>query len=555
MRFKTINFFLLSFSVFILPAFLFSQSPYPKKYWIQFKDKNNNPFTISNPADYLSSRAINRRSKQSIVIRENDLPITPAYIDSIISTGVKILNKSKWFNAVTVLINDSLQMNQILSLTFVKDYQAVSIIKKKLPDDYVVSGVSIDKTGIISDFEYGQSYNQISMLKGDSLHSRGYDGKNILIAVLDAGFYRVDSIAVFDSLRKNNQIILTYDFVEGNNSVYEDHTHGMNVLSVMGANSSGEIIGTAPKADYLLLRSENANSELLIEEDNWAAAIEFADSMGADVVNSSLGYSTFDDTSMNHTYADMDGNTIRVTIAADIAASKGILVVNSAGNEGSVQWKYIIAPADGDSVLAVGAADFQGNYVNFSSLGPSSDGRIKPNVAAQGLNTTITDASGNITTGSGTSFAAPVIAGLASCLWQANPDKTNMDIIKAIEKSASQYYNPDEKLGYGIPNFKIADDILKGKIINPYESDFLIGLYPVPVYNDLVIAFYSRNSSKLGVSIYDVLGRQLYVDEFNLETNAENKIIIERVKSFDIGVYFIYISSNQISILKKIIKS
>ena len=259
------------------------------------------------------------------------------------------------------------------------------------------------------------------MLKGDILHNRDLKGKGKLIAILDAGFSRVDEMIAFEELFAENRILGTKDFVQRNNNVFDEHTHGMMVLSTMGAENKGQIIGTSPEASFWLLRTEDVDSENLIEEYNWLCAAEFADSVGADIINSSLGYTTFDDAGQNHTYTDMDGRTAPVSIAATIAAQKGMIVVNSAGNSGSGSWHFIGAPADADSILSVGAVDENADFAWFSSYGPSFDGRVKPTVVAQGRNTIVATSNNGTLTGNGTSFSSPIVAGLSACLWEAHP--------------------------------------------------------------------------------------------------------------------------------------
>ncbi len=343
----------------------------------------------------------------------------------------------------------------------------------KIPEENLVKGTTSGQS-----YDYGQAFNQINMLNGIPLHDLGLDGAGMTIAVLDAGFLNADVIEAFDSLWLNNQIIGYKDFVSPlAPDIFDSHYHGTMVLSTMGANLPTEMVGTAPKADYWLLRSEDGATEYLIEELNWASAAEFADSLGADIINSSLGYTTYDDPAQDHTYEDMDGNTTPITIAADLAASKGILVVNSAGNSGSSSWHYIGAPADGDSVFTIGAVNSSGNYASFSSTGPTYDDRIKPNVVAQGQGSTVISAySGNVTSGNGTSFSSPITAGMVACLWQAHPNKKNTEIMEAIQQSASQALNPDSLLGYGIPDYFAAHSTLSLPVIHTINLDIKVFL-------------------------------------------------------------------------------
>ena len=438
----------------------------PDKYVVTFTDKNDSPYSISNPEEFLSQKALDRRTAHGIVIVENDLPVNPQYLESVAGTGVTMLNASKWFNCVTIYTTDQDALNTINGFSFVESVEKSGSSKaagKKLNEKPFFSKEwlsSVPESGLYksltagNSYDYGAATNQIQMLNGDVLHDMGYDGNGMTIAVLDAGFLNVDELSAFDSLWTNGQILGYMDFVEPNNpNIFNSHTHGCMVLSTMGANLPGQMVGTAPKADYWLLRSEedysNNHIENLIEEYNWVSAAEFADSVGADVINSSLGYTTFDDPSQDHTYDDMDGNTTPITIGADMAVSKGMIVVNSAGNSGNSSWFYIGAPADGDSVFSIGAVDGSGNIAGFSSHGPTFDGRIKPNVVAQGSGTAIIDpGNGSVTFGGGTSFSSPITAGMVACLWQANPYKRNTEIMEAIQASGSLANEPNNQMGY-----------------------------------------------------------------------------------------------------------
>ncbi|MBL4654249.1 MAG: S8 family serine peptidase [Bacteroidia bacterium] len=569
---KTLSLFYL----FFLCTYSFAQDTLKfKKYWVLLTDKNNSYYSINDPAQFLSPRAIERRSNQNIPIKENDLPVSKIYVDSIKGQGGQIINRSKWFNAVTIKAQDSSTLLSILNLPFVKQISPIAFSKRD-PVDYQLK-MSTGKTqnfADIKDEDYGLAFNQIKMLNGHLLHQAGYTGKGKLIAVMDAGFKKVDSLSAFDSIMANNQVIATYNFVTGNDSVYNSRfSHGTNVLSTMAANMPGEIIGTAPHAEYLLLISEDGESELIIEEDNWVAAIEYADSMGTDIVNSSLGYTTFDDTSMNHTYQDMDGNTTKITIAADIAASKGILVVSSAGNEATTSWKYISAPADGDSVLTVGGVNKNGKYASFSSIGPTSDGRIKPNVVAQGSASIIVNTKDTIQYGSGTSFSAPIIAGMAACLWQANPTKTNMEIFKIIEISAHQYYTPDYELGFGIPDFNLANELLMFDSKNS-GNDRLINLFPNPFINTISIFGYTANAGEGLFEMFDSSGRNVSSRSINISKDINQDLVplknnsspvkfnsanyfnftLNNLENLSQGLYVVRLTINETTVVKKIIK-
>jgi serine protease AprX len=522
------------------------------KYWIQFTDKNNSPYSLEHPADYLSDRAIERRLKQGIPITENDLPVNPEYIDSLINLGLRVLNKSKWFNAVTVQTSDSLLIDTISKIDFVKTFENVASLTKKKSSFEKFKEVYNLYIRDKDSYSYGPSATQITMLNGHVLHESGFRGEGIHIAVIDAGFNSVHILPAFDSLWLNNQILGTRDFVDSDNEVFDAHQHGMVVLSIMGGNLPYQLIGTAPKAMFWLLRSEDTGSEFLVEEDNWITAAEFADSAGVDLINTSLGYSTFDDTTQNHSYSDMDGETARISIGAEIAASKGIIVVVSAGNEGENSWHYITAPADARNILAVGAVDSLGQYALFSSTGPSFDDRIKPNVSAMGQGTVVQIFSGGISLCNGTSCSAPIITGLAACLWQAKPSATNIEIIRAIEKSSHQYYSPDSLLGYGLPDFSLAMAILKiptqGKTIE------LTKIYPNPFSDQIQISLKIFSQQDVIFELTDITGKTVLIKTYRNLDLGQYQITIQSQRAIPKGLYILRIHSGNTSLFKKLIK-
>lgn len=474
------------------------------QYAIYFNDKNNSHFNINRPEEFLSQRAIERRKRFSIPITKNDLPVSPAYTAQIKQFGIKIQHSSKWLNVAVIKVNANFNIELISSLPFVKKVQKVYDSQSETTKR---TNKFASETSLQSLSDYGLSDNQIKMVNADALHDMGYLGQGMVIAVLDAGFNNVQNISGLAHLFNENRILGVRDFVTNDGSVYEDHQHGTNVLSVMAADLPGQIIGTAPKASYWLIRTEDAATETLAEEFNWVAGAEFADSMGADVINSSLGYTTFDNTLDDHTYQDLDGNTTVITKGANIAASKGILVVNSAGNSGSDSWYYIGAPADGHSVLAIGAVDANGEIAAFSSRGPSYDGRVKPDVCGQGNGTTLLSPTGAVSIGSGTSFSSPLIAGIATCLMQAFPDSSNFKIMEAIKLSAHKYANPDADYGYGIPNFYRAFLYLAGITLSDYNKDQFFSVGPNPFTDKTMLAFYSANAQNINVKITDVSGK------------------------------------------------
>ena len=567
----------------------------PSRYWVQFTDKNSTPFTLGNPGAFLSQKAIDRRTQQGIAILNEDLPIDPNYIAGVVNIGVTLINKSKWFNAITIYTSDSSLLDSILNLPYVVQLDTVGKHKNlKVNDPHIIQpleskwkseSMSLKSTPVLAaaNTDYGSAYDQIAMLKGDILHSQGFKGEGMTIAVLDAGFKNANTNQAFDSAMAGNQILETWDFVSGNDSVYDNGAHGLWVFSIIAANIPGSMVGTAPKANYLLLRTEDTGSEYSIEEDNWVAGAEFADSAGADILSTSLGYTVFNNSTQDHTYLDMDGNTTRISIGSDIAASKGMLVVSAAGNKGGSSWNYIVAPADADSVLSIGAVDVNESYASFSSVGPTSDGRLKPNVVSMGSGTTIMD-TGGLKTGGGTSFAAPLISGMAACLWQANPSATNMEVFNAIELSASQYACPDYQLGHGIPNFSLANLILSSTGLDadtdndgvpdasdccrgtPYPAvvnaigcpinftvDDFVSLLPNPLADKASFVYYAERTETIVVELIDISGKKVFEREIPL--SGENYNIIDlSLSNISQGLYVFKVRSEFNSSRRKIFK-
>lgn len=435
------------------------------RFIVGFKNKGGSPHSIANPAAYLSQRAIDRRTRYNIAIDSTDLPVSPAYLDSLrLSGNVTILNPSKWLNTVSISTTDAAALAKISSFPFVAFVTNIAprpagtvATNKKFESD--PPGPAPKPVNIIADhFDYGSAYNQVHIHNGEFLHNIGLRGQGMVIGMLDAGFQNYKTVKAFDSARAAGQILGVYDFVALDSSVNEDNSHGMQCLSTIGANIPGQFVGTAPKAAFYLFRSEDAVTEFPIEEHNWVCAAERVDSSGGDVISSSLGYNTFDPPygGFSHVYADMNGNTTIPAIGADLAAKKGILVANSAGNEGTNTWHYIITPADGDSVLAVGAVNAAGSPAAFSSYGYSADGQVKPDVASVGVQTVVQLPNNVIGTSNGTSFACPNLAGLATCLWQGFQEFNNMNIIQALRQAGSIATAPNARIGYGIPDMKRA---------------------------------------------------------------------------------------------------
>lgn len=453
----------LFLSIFFIA--LFSKAQFTR-YIVKFKDKANNAYSLSNPSAFLSQRAIERRIKYNITIDSTDLPVSSFYISQVAAiANVTVLNTSKWLNQVSILTTDANAITAINNLSFVQKVAGIAARRinsgrnKNTDDDIAtVSNIATSKIQKANEYyDYGiNSANEIHAHKGDFLHNIGLRGESMQIALIDAGFYSYNTLKVFDSINTNGQVLETWDFVAGNKSVAEDHAHGMSCLSTIAANIPGQFVGMAPKSGFYLYRTEDVSSEYPIEEHNWVCAAERADSAGTDVISSSLGYTTFDNADLNHSYADLDGNTTMAAIGADFAAKKGILVFLAAGNEGAGSWHYIMTPADADSAITVGAVDINGKKGSFSSFGPTADGRIKPDVVSIGVKSVIATIYNTIGTSQGTSYACPKMAGLGTCLWQGFPEFNNMKVWSIIRESGSTANHPTDSLGYGIPDMKLA---------------------------------------------------------------------------------------------------
>ncbi len=543
-------------TMIIMLLLTYGLSAQEQKHVVFLKDKNNNPYTLTNPSAFLTQRSLDRRIKSAILLDIKDLPVTPSYVTQIAATGAVVVYSLKWFNAVVVNTNDPAVLSAIAALPFVDHLDQVlpknplqvpansgMMHMDEIPPYTLYKPLPVNITKSTGSFNYGQAYNQVHMITLDALHNLGFSGQGMMIAVLDAGFYHVDQISAFDSLWLNNRILGTRDFNLPGNNVFGDnmHTHGTSVLSIMGGNLPGQMVGTAPNASFWLIRTEAGEYESLIEEYNWAGGAEFADSLGVDVINSSLGYTIFDNPVYNHTYADMDGNTTPVTRAADLATSRGIMVVNSAGNDGNKSWHYIGAPADGDSVLSIGAVDASGTYASFSSTGPTYDRRIKPDVTAQGQGTTVVDGGGWVVQGSGTSFSSPVVAGAMACLWQSVQTFSAQVLRDAVRSTASRALSPDSLYGYGIPNMMNAM-LLLSTTQTLQEAQHGYSLFPVPFAGSPWIKNDRKNPEQVKIEILSVTGQVIGVR--NIYMNTSSTMALNDFDGMPSGLYFVRIISN-----------
>lgn len=535
----------------------------PDKYYIQFTDKNSSPYSIDQPQEFLSQRAIDRRTTQGIAIANNDLPVNPQYIQGVEDAGADILFPTKWLNGVTITTTSESVLQAIKELPYVANVR--SLIGQENDEDKAFfenedfgekyRPEAGNQKSTASDYDYGWADTQIEQLNGTQLHDDGFRGESMVIAVLDGGFSGVVEHPVFDSLWANDQILGTKSFVNKGGSVFVESQHGMKVLSCMGANSPGAMIGTAPKASYWLLHTEDVKSENIIEEYNWVSGAEFADSAGADIINSSLSYVDFDDPQWDHVYEDFDGNTAPATKGADIAASKGILIFNSAGNSGNSEFPYNGAPADGDSVISVGAVDVDGNRASFSSIGPTSDGRIRPVIMGLGYGAAVAEGIEGISFGSGTSFSSPIIAGMSACLWQTKKEMKVMQVYQALKESGSTYSNPDNLMGYGIPNYEQARSVLTTVEYQVSEMDDLVNAFPNPFTHVLNLTFNTNLNDDVRLELINPQGAMVYTQVINNIKGTEQSTSLSNVISeLPNGIYFLKIISGDRFEVERLIK-
>lgn len=486
--------------------------------WVYFINKPNASQFLANPLTMLSQRALDRRSNQNIALDIYDVPLHQPYIDQITAqTGITVMAKSKWFNCLHIRGTQQ-NIEALENLSFVSQV----VFANKNLNGRPQNPVSLNRTSEVKEkfetqinFNYGSSNNQIALHNGQFLHQNNYTGSGKIIAVLDNGFTGVNTAQPFQRLFTNNLILGGFNYVTNNSNVYSSGSHGTNVLSCIAGFKENELVGTAPDAQYYLFVTE-ASYENPVEESFWVAAAEQADYYGVDVINTSLGYNQFDNPNYNYTYQDMNGNTTFISKGLNRAVTRGIICVNSAGNSGNSPWQYISAPADAQNALAVGAIDSAGNYVSFSSRGPTSDNRIKPDIVAKGLNTTVSSTSGNIETSSGTSFSSPIMAGLITCLWQALPQLTNFQIMNLVKQSSHLFQNPNNNIGYGIPNFQLAYNLGIDNV--PITEDSIV--FPNPFTDQLTIKLNNNNVKDASLLIFNSIGQIVSSHSLNNTYNS-----------------------------------
>lgn len=519
-----------------------------RKYVVYFTDKQGgNPFSISQPQQFLTQRSIQRRINQNLPVDSTDLPVTPAYIQGVQNLGATIYYQLRWLNGVIIECSAA-QQSAILGLPYVIDSRPLTS-KQKGP---IVKKAT--KNGIQS-IDYGPSFEQNTMIGIDSMHSWGFHGEGMVIAVLDAGFLNVDGHAAFSHIFQNNRLLGVKDFFDRDGEVYGDNWHGGAVLSNIGGYLPGKIVGGAFNSSYYLLRTENEPSENEIECALWVAGLEYADSVGVDIVNTSLGYSTFDNASLNYNYSTLDGQTAIASRAAGMASSKGIVVVCSAGNEGNnTGWgKWITSPADADNILTVGSVNSLQVPSSFSGKGPTADGRKKPDVVAQGGNAIIANVNttSDITTNSGTSFSAPIVCGLVAGFWQAHPQLTAIQVINYIKYSGSNANSPDNVVGWGVPNFVKAHILAGARPTLAYP--FALNIFPNPnTGNQLTIEFLESNAVGIAkLRLVNTKGQTLVNQTLDFDLSHQSMTM--DLGDLSTGVYFVHLEMGGKKFVRKVV--
>lgn len=490
-----------------------------------FKDKET---TSTRFLDQFSQRSIERRIKYNIPFDFKDLPVSEEYVEQLSQVGT-VKSLSRWLNAAVVdlsISNDDLkqQFTFIDRTIEIKSSSVSKIVKDEFTHEKAIS--------------YGASAEQITQLNLDCLHDLGFQGDGVYLGVIDAGFNNMNSIDYFDSIYNDNRVIETYDFVNNNTYVYGFSAHGTGVSSCIVAQNTTPIAyhGTAVDVDVALYRSEDADTETIEEEFNLVLALERCDAQGIDIANISLGYVDFDNPNDNHAFSDLDGETTIAAIGVNAAASKGIAVVAAAGNSGP---SAIGTPCDADSVLCVGAVNNNGDYALFSSVGPSADGQIKPDVVARGENAAVVYDAGEVILANGTSFASPIMCGATACLMQAHPSRTPMDIFKAIRESASQYTMPNGQMGYGIPDMCVANDLLIATADAQELNRVELVLFPNPTKDFLTIKGLA-SGEELEVKFVNTIGKIVFQER----TKIVHGMSMLDVRELNSGVYFIELTVN-----------
>jgi subtilisin family serine protease len=515
--------------------------------WVFFTDKGNNLTEyFNNPTTVVSEKSLQRRAKvldKNSLISFTDLPVNENYVNELQNSGFKVKHRTKWFNGVSgwatkQVIEELTNLSYVQEMDIVHKYKTDYSVEEEESENTSLNNENLSKPGSINSFNYGDSFTQLNQITVPAVHDLGYTGQGITICSMDAGF---DNLAheVFSSMN----IIAMWDFVDNDPDVSQGGSHGTSTLSTLGGFKEGQLIGPAFGSDFILARTEDIYSETPIEEDNWIAAVEWADSIGVDVTSTSLSYLDYDPPHTSYTWEDMDGNTARITIAADLAVKWGIFVVNSASNSGyHPDHNTLGAPADGDSVITVGAVDGSGARASFSSVGPTVDGRIKPDLMAMGSGVYVARSSSPTSYGysGGTSFSCPILAGASALILSVDPTLTPMELLDLLRQTASQSANPDRLMGWGIINTLDVVNSLNPTIVENEVPDnfYILRNYPNPFNPSTKVQFSVPQQSDVKITLHDMLGRELEL-LFNDKVDAGMQEFVVDAGNLASGVYLI----------------
>ncbi len=533
---------------FILLSNMFYAGAQQKNHYFlaEWNNKDTSRFKTTSPNLFLSEKSIARRIKYQIPVGFSDIPVSASYLQQVGEKKLVVSGVSKWLNAAVIKCKSKQEIDSIRKLVGLKritylGQQKVLRKEESVKDlneliSTLEGKVNLETDSFGSKGFYGKSELQLNQLNIPSLHRQGYTGKDVLIAVMDAGFRNLPRNPVFRNLFLKKRILLTRDFISSGINVYDDDAHGTAVLSCMAAYQPNTLIGSSYDAGYILLRTEDESNEMLLEEITWILAAEYADSIGVDIIQSSLGYNEFDDMTQNHRIKEMDGKTTFVARGAKLASDKGIMVINSSGNEGDKDWRKIVTPADVKEVFTVGGVDSKSNPALFSSVGPTADKRVKPDFAALAEEVYVVSEDGIVYHGNGTSYACPLVAGLAACLLQATPEKSNLQIADALRLASNQYYDPDKYIGFGIPDGLLALKILGGDTSVSLNSDRLLDIRLLSD-NQVHLTVYCHSPQKYEVQFLDQSGKILYAERNRVKQPGVFRFKTKTPKKWKSSIY------------------
>ncbi len=528
---------ILATGILFIATLLSGQEIADSVYWVYFTDKAGNGYQVDQPSSFLSKRSIDRRAWQGLGIDQRDLPVTNSYLEELKAMGVEIRHVSRWLNGIAMVHASDSLFQQVLQRSFT-DSVAWEPDPENLYFPVLPGGRRFEPPlSEAPGYDYGVATEQVNLLRTGQLHQLGYTGNGVWIAVLDAGFTNVDSLPAFETLLGEGRLLGTRNYVNDIPLFRQQSTHGMYVLSTMAGEWDGAMVGTAPDASYLLCMTENPDQETRIEEIAWIEAVEYADSLGCDLLNTSLGYSDFDGTEYDYTYRDMNGRSTFISRAASLTASRGIISCNSAGNEGNDPWFYITAPADATDILTVGAVDSTNTIAGFSSRGPTFDSRVKPDVTAMGVASGLQGRDGGLVRGNGTSFSSPILAGSVASLWQAYPRLSAREIIRMVRQSGKNFYNPDSEYGFGTPDFLRAYWNINHTPAWADPGD--LEIYPNPALRQIMVRIPEEGPGTHLLRLYDMSGR--IVREMNVRLPGK----VDLDENLRQGIYLLEIKTNR----------